>query len=298
MQEQGFRESIAADQIFSWISLAWIELYGEENFTEVLIKPSLDGRPPFLISNFFPQINGKNSYPTPLIKISLSKNDTVEIEKKKRSPWIHEEAFNRLRRGESLKEEDFRNPIKIKNIVSANLNLFTENETQPFYTSVLSSTEESSLSFRGQLKLINKDIYKNLNSCIQFAKDEGFGANRSSGYGIICGSEISKEDTVSDDPSAELFNSWISLSDFIPNDDDLQSISADTGARYKLTSRAGWIYKRINQASPIRKQKSFLFEAGSSFTKKPFGSLISVGYHEYPSYRYAFAFPVGIKTND
>jgi len=307
LDDQDVRDHLGADQFFSALSLAWIEVFGLTDYENAVLKPFLEAESleklPWLHSSFFPEINGELYLPAPLIKLS---NTKANPGKKERQPWISLKTINKLRRGESLSKDDYASVMRDYSYEAVNLNNFTK-DPQPYITTVLGPNPTSSdkdkksadiaLTLSAFLDITDDKTLEKIKQVRKFLEDEGLGANRSSGYGQIKEIRINEHENLN---SLENPNRWIILSDYIPRNNtvsEIDKIKHGTESAYKLISKSGWVYSSSASASDKRKQKIYMMASGSSFSFKPFGKLLNVGDNEHPSYRYGFAYSLGMRIN-
>ena len=301
LDDQDTRDHLGADQFFSALSLAWIDVHGLEDFKTNVLDAFLNEHIPWRHSNFFPEDDKEFYLPSPFIKI---KNSDRIIEKKERKPWVKFKSINKLLSGNQLEKEDYASIVKEYSYQSANLQ---NKEAMPFITTVSGPISDNrrtdeykkiNLSLSGLIDIYNQSILSKFDRAIEYLQDEGLGANRSSGYGQIKEIRIDKHENLN---SLENPNHWILLSDYIPRDNntasEIDKIKNSTESAYKLISKSGWIYSSSASASDKRKQKIYMMASGSSFSFKPFGKLVNVGDNEYPSYRYGFAYSLGMRIN-
>lgn len=316
LDDQDARDHLGADQFFSALSLAWIEIFGLDDYKKSVLEPFISAKEekdlPWLHSSFFPEINGEFYLPAPLIKFSNEKREAVG--KKERQPWIRFQAIDKLLKGRNLEKDDYASAMKDYNYEAVNLNNFTA-DPQPYITAVLGpslamldtgkkgpkdekSSIDGSLVLSGLFDINNNKTLEKIDQVCNFLEDEGLGANRSSGYGQIKKIKRHEYQKLND---SEGVNRWILLSDYIPsvnnNVNEIDKIKASEKSAYKLISKSGWIYSSSGSASDKRKQKIYMMATGSSFDFKPFGNLVNVGSEEYPSYRYGFAYNLGLNLN-
>lgn len=306
LDDQDVRDHLGADQFFSALSLAWIELFGLADYENTALKPFLEAESleklPWLHSSFFPEINGELYLPAPLIKLSNTKEN---LGKKERQPWIRFKAIEKLRRGESLEKDDYASAIRDYSYEAVNLNNFTK-DPQPYITAVLGpnlsildtkkKSTDIALTLSAFLDLTDDKALEKIKQVCKFLEDEGLGANRSSGYGQIKVIKINEHENLND---LENPNRWINLSDYIPRNtgaiSEIDKIKNDTESAYKLISKSGWVYSSSASASDKRKQKIYMMTPGSSFNFKPIGKLINVGDNKHPSYRYGLVYSLGVR---
>lgn len=294
MDDQNVRQSIGADQFFSWISIGWIKLFGLEEFENKVLKPFNTGSYQWIHSDLFPSDNEGVYFPTPA-KLPKVEKEEDEIDKKERTKWITKDGLEKIINGSSLKKGDFKDPIKEVALQTARTSVFLTEESKPFITTALVSKKENNeLSFTGLIDFSDEKIKVDFEKVLGFMKDEGFGANRSSGLGQI------QEATLEENKDMVFTyegDQYLILSFFYPKDEnELKEISSDKDCAYTLSTKAGWIYDESGNPTDKRKQKIFLFDSGSVFSKKPTGRLINVGYKGHESFRYCIPYTIGIKN--
>lgn len=294
LDDQAVRQSIGADQFFSWISIGWIKLFGLETFKNKVLEPFKSSNFPWIHSDLFPSDKDNICFPIPA-KLPKTENTKDNIDKKEKTKWITKEGLKKIIQGFPLAKSDFQDPIKEVALQTAKTSPFLTEESEPFVTTTLvSKNGNSEFTFTGLIDFYDEKIKNDLEKVLNFMKDEGLGANRSSGLGQI--KEVKLEE------NKDLFfqnegDEYLILSPLYPKDDnELKKISLDKNSAYILSTKAGWIYDESGNPTDKRKQKIFLFDTGSIFTKKPQGCLIDVGYKEHPSYRYCIPYIVGIKN--
>jgi CRISPR type III-A-associated RAMP protein Csm4 len=294
LDDQDTRDHLGADQFFSALSLAWIDVHGLEDFKTSVLDAFLNEHIPWRHSNFFPEDDKEFYLPSPFIKI---KNSDRIIEKKDRKPWVKFKSVNKLLSGNQLEKEDYASILKEYSYQSANLQ---NKEAMPFITTVsgpisdnrrTDEYKEINLSLSGLIDIYNQSILSKFDRTIEYLQDEGLGANRSSGYGQI--KKITREEIVL--PIVTDANHWITLTDYLPSKNELQKIQMSQNSAYNLISKSGWIYKSGHNPTDQRKSKTFMMSAGSSFDFLPNGVIINVGNDHEPSYRYGLAYPLGVK---
>jgi CRISPR type III-A-associated RAMP protein Csm4 len=291
LDDQAVRDHLGADQFFSALSLAWIELFGLDDYESCVLKPFLDNKLPWRHSSFFPEIEGKFYLPSPFLKLTENK-----IEKKERKPWINFDAWEKVIQGDELTKDDYSSATQEYSYYSARLSCV--DETKPYITTVIGpkatdqnrSTNKKNFCLSGFIDLHDNNLLSKINGACKFLTEEGIGANRSSGYGQI--EQISIEEF--NFASVNNPNRWITLSDYIPAANELSKIQTSKLSAYKLISKSGWIYSSSSLASDQRKSKIYMMSVGSSFDIPIQGSLVNVGTKDYPSYRYGLAYSIGV----
>lgn len=149
-------------------------------------------------------------------------------------------------------------------------------------------------TFTGWLSTSDSRILEKWQACFEFMADEGIGAKRSTGSGVVGSYSISETEL-----SAKIhtggkrkFSRHVILSSCCPTTEFVEQIeaSAQGSNDYSLSFAAGWIYGQDGLATDVRKPLTCAFETGSTFSCKPEGKLVEVGTTEYPSYRYGLPF--------
>lgn len=294
-----------SDTIFGALLSAINELY-PEIIDDLLLK--FQNTPPFLISSAFPYVfTNKNEkirfYPK--IITNQGTGDSLSNEKKfKKVDYIEEETFFKLASGE-IKESDLINELKeykindkllfkknteiqgkVKDATIPNnrINRIT-GVAEPFYSE---GYNFNNIGLFFLVEFNEEDFNENIKyetiikSAIKFLKDRGFGKDISTGKGHF---NYEFEDTNLKDLSLEKGNYFISLSRFIPNDEDLNKI--DKYSAYEIGLKRG-----KNSRGENKKQIRF-FSEGSTFPdyKKFYGKIVQVG-DKTPAIEYGFAFPL------
>ena len=287
-----------SDTLFGAITSAISELYPEK--LDEMINEFENGMPPFLLSSAFPVIFGEQKvrfYPKLLLASDLAGIDSKIIKDYKKVDYIEEKIFNKLINGE-ISENDILNDYKSykrfsnlllskdidvdiglgENILPNNSVNRLTTDTKIFYSSG-DSYKNMGLFFIVQ---VFKEEYRDvLISSVKFLKDRGFGRDISTGKGHF-DFEI-EEDNLSCEIHDE--NSFVSLSRFIPKEDDLKLI--DENSFYEISSKRG-----RDKSGEIRKQVRF-FKEGSVFsnTSLTYGKIVKSG-EVNPAVEYGYAFPI------
>lgn len=312
--DQTVRESISAEQYFSWLSLGWIRLFGEQDYEASVLSPFRNREFPWIASDLFPEYQDTIWLPAP--RWHTNHDDGSVIHKKKRTNWISWDSFcDCLANGKAPQEKDFRKPVKIEMInnvqimrkAATSLSLGTvddNNRPKPYFTATIAGQQRNTgsddlLKFRGLLDCTSPQLAEKIETVIEFMKDDGFGGNRSTGLGVLQTAAIvastknlrikspEPRDTTSK-------NSRVILSSCYPTPKMLEAIacSAPGANSYVLNVRAGWIYGANGRATDIRKPSNFVFDTGSVFSTMPEGQMIDCSVSNLPCYRYAIPFVV------
>lgn len=288
-----------SDTLFGAITSAMSEIFPDK--VDEMINEFESGRPPFLVSSTFPVVYDGESkikfYPKLVWDSDVSNLDSKILKDYKKVEYVEEELFNKLINGE-ISEKDIlvnyksykrfsnllmRNEFDVdigfgENILPNNSVNRLGNDTKIFYTSG-DSYKNLGLFFLVQFFDVEyEDIIK---SVMKFLKDRGFGRDISTGKGQF-DYEI-EEYPIFTESRGE--NSFVSLSRFVPTDDDLARINEYS--YYEIGSKRG-----RDKTGEIRKQIKF-FKEGSVFPNYSitYGGIIKSG-DINPAVEYGYAFPL------
>lgn len=287
-----------SDTLFGALISAISELYPD--LLDDIINQFQTGRPPFVISSTFPVIfNGENKikfYPKLILDSDLSGIDTKIIKDYKKVDYIEENIFNALINGELSEKEILKNydnyyrnsnllmseklDVDIglgENILPNNSVNRLVNETKIFYTQG-DSYKNMGLFFLVQF--FNMDYFEIIESSLRFLRDRGFGRDISTGKGQF-DFEVEKVENFSESRGENMF---VTLSRFIPTDDDISHITKSS--YYEISSKRG-----RDKTGEIRKQFRF-FKEGSVFPNYEiiYGNVYRSG-KDNPSVEYGYAYP-------
>lgn len=297
-----------SDTLFGAITYAINELYPEK------IQDMIDSfkeEPPFILSSTFPFIYAQDKrirfYPKLISRQSSNeKVDPQDFKDYKKINYIEEDLFLKMIAGE-LEDidilKDFDSYYKVKslllndkvdidirfgdNIIPNNSVNRVTNETEGIFYTSGSEFRNIGLFF---LVEFNDEDYKPLvKAALRFLKDRGFGRDITNGKGHF-DYEIDEEFSIRDFELSDDLDYFITLSRFIPNEDDLSKINEFS--TYEIGSKRG-----KSPAGEIRKQIRF-FKEGSIFPnyKQYYGKIIESG-KDSPAVEYGFAFPLKCKGN-
>ncbi|MDR2967899.1 MAG: type III-A CRISPR-associated RAMP protein Csm4 [Methanobacteriaceae archaeon] len=304
-----------SDTIFGAILSAVSELYPKK-VEELLSK--FENNPPFLVSSSFPYVsNGKEKirfFPKIIeSKNKRSKNDlkkngfpdeNLDNNKKyKKIDFIEEDLFFKLASGD-IKESDIINNLENYNIKSNLLFKNTIDITGKYKKTITPNntinriTLESEAIFYSEgfefsnmglffLVDFRENKYEDIVcSAIRFLKDRGFGRDISTGKGHF-DYEIDTDYNLLENKG----NYFITLSRFIPNNEDISKINEHSG--YEIDSKRG-----KSSSGELRKQVRF-FKEGSSFPnyKEFYGKIVESG-KDSPAVEYGYAFPMNYNKRD
>jgi len=320
--------SLHSDRIFGAIISSISQLYTKD-FVEELLEEFKEN-PPFILSSAFPVIFNENNLNEsirffPKIignwKIEDGEIDLDKRKKFKKVEYIQEKLFFQLlNRG--LNETDLINSIDkdyiIKNKLIFEKELLNEVKDKKFKKTVIPNNMVNRLNNSSEqifysegyeysklemglffcIKFLNNQekYEKIIKAAIRFLRDRGFGGDISTGKGQF-DYEIIDESNI-DGISSHRDNwdnnsSFITLSRFIPSENDLNNIKkADIGkVAYEILSKRG-----KSSTNELRKRVRF-FKEGSTFPSfnEYYGRIINSGTELNPAVEYGFAFPIEIK---
>ena len=288
-----------SDTLFGALTYAISELY--PNLVDEMINEFEENKPPFLISSTFPVIFNEGDkvkfYPKLIIGSDLSGIDSQIIKDYKKVDYIEEKLFYALINGE-LSENDILNNYddyyrfsnllmgeKIDVDIGFGENILPNNsvnrlihETKIFYTQ---GDSYKNLGLFFLVQIFNEDYSSIIKSAIKFLKDRGFGRDISTGKGHF---DFEIDETVTFDDGSDK-NMFVTLSRFIPTEDDLKRINEYS--YYEIGSKRG-----RDKTGEIRKQVRF-FKEGSIFPnyQMNYGNIVKSG-EINPAVEYGYAFPL------
>ncbi len=288
-----------SDTLFGAILSAMSELYPDK--IDEMINEFENNNPQFLISSTFPFVfveNDKKRFlPKIILKSKLDKFDDISALKEyKKVEFIEEDIFFDIinqkisendiinsfdkyhRAGNLLMTKDYNMSFGFENVILPNnsINRLTNETEAIFYSEGL---EYGNMGLYFYVDILNEEYESIIKSCLKYLRDKGFGRDVSTGKGHF---DYEIEDSNLDKNSG---NRFITLSRFIPTDDDLSSIISD--ANYELESKRG-----RDKSGEIRKQIRF-FKEGSTFrnSKEIYGKIVKSGVN-VPACEYGYAFTV------
>lgn len=304
-----------SDTLFGAITYAISQLYPEK--VEEMIE-DFNKEPPFLLSSTFPYAYKDDAefadctkirfYPKIISKQSTDKkHDPQYFKDFKKVEYVCEDIFFKMIKGDLSSSdilENYKDYYKVKtllldtkididvtfgeNIIPNNSVNRITNETEGiFYTS---GKEYKNIGLFFLVEFNNDEYIPIVKSALRFLRDRGFGRDISNGKGQF--DYIIEEDySLNDIVDNSSFNYFITLSRFIPSDEDLTKINEFSS--YEIDSKRG-----KSSAGEIRKQIRF-FKEGSIFPdyQKYYGRLVQSG-KDSPAVEYGFAFPLKCIGNE
>lgn len=299
---QGLRSaaSIGADRLFSFLSIGWAVLFGNDSLRTEIIEPFLLGHQNWCVSDLFPYQNNKAYFPSNLEPLvpellvdSFRTHWLAELEVFATEPLaqpctVFTEALlnSALSRHEKEKREG---EVQFKSLVST-------------VSANLSETRSPSIaSFCSYLKTDDEKLVLLLSRVLNFMKDEGFGGMRSFGLGHISSAEIfplnqAESEKFKRQESPDGKSQYLILSNCVPTPAMLRSVSSSGPGsnRYKLGKSGGWIYDSFGKHTGLKKPVIRYFETGSSFCSRPEGRMIDLSRDGHSCFRYGIPFTVAI----
>ena len=291
-----------SDTLFGALTSAISELFPDK-VDEMLTEFKINN-PQFLISSTFPFIfNSENKirfYPKIILNTKSEKIENIDFLKEyKKVDYLEETIFfdilsHKLTENEII--NNFSDYHKVGNLLMNNdygINVSFETSILP-NNSINRLTNETETIFYSEgieygnmglfflIDVLNDEYEDIIQSALKFLKDRGLGRDISTGKGQF---DFEIEDISIDDLYKNTGDKFITLSRFIPSEDDLEAIIAD--CNYELDSKRG-----RDKSGEIRKQIRF-FKEGSTFrnSKDVYGKLVEVGIN-MPAIEYGYAYPV------
>ncbi|HEY9784775.1 MAG TPA: hypothetical protein V6D17_05170 [Candidatus Obscuribacterales bacterium] len=315
--DQAARESIPADQLFSWISLGWLRLYGIDSFEKEILRHFLAGDFPWIHSDCMPANTDGPWLPAPKWANRLEiTNQPAALDKKAATNWVTWQSFIECLRGKrALRESDYGRPVQTALLDNVRIAREGESNSTPFYTAALTRTQtpkiptdktaksangrndksQSTLRLTALLNARDESILKRLQPVLELLKEEGIGANRSSGLGAIRKVDISEAPgELASSLSASGSQRFALLSPCIPTSSMLADLATTPPGSnsYTIVSKAGWIYDSHGKATDLRKPTVRCFDSGSIFAVRPSGQLLDITRENHPCFRYGIPFVV------
>lgn len=294
---------IHSDRLFGAFLSAMSEIFPSK--IDEVKRRFEDNNPPFLVSSTFPVLYIDNEkirfFPKIILNDKLSQEIDQSIKKDfKKVDYVDENIFLDIV-NDRLSQEDilinYEKYTRVSNLLMSNeyiedleissnitphnaINRLT-NETEIFYNEGLVYGNHVGLFF--YVEILDESYESLIKSCMKFLKDRGFGKDISTGKGHfdyeIADINFDLEQTIN------LGDKFITLSRFIPSDEDLKRINEY--AFYEIGTK-----RSIDKSGEIRKQVKF-FKEGSTFLhyKKFYGKIVDVG-NIKPAIEYGYAFPI------
>lgn len=296
-----------SDTLFGAITAAISELYPD--MVEDMLYEFENGRPPFILSSAFPYIYNDDTkirfYPKIIQDYDSSEIDRDVLKKYKKISFIDEEIFLGLINGDLteidllneygkyyesgslLMAKDYGINARIAgNILPNNSVNRLTNESEAIFYSQGDTFQNMGLFFA---VILFDEKYENIiKSVFKFLKDRGFGRDLSTGKG-----QFDYEITDDSIDNFEIIegNSFVTLSRYIPTEDDLDKINEYSS--YEIDSKRG-----RHPSGEIRKEVKF-FKEGSTFPnyQLTYGGIVKSS-DVNPAVEYGYAFPVRFDRSD
>lgn len=317
-----------SDSLFSAIVTRIAFLYGEEK-VEAFVKPFADHNPPFLLTSAFPRAGKVLFFPPPKYRVPGGKEPSAGISLKelKKVAFVSFGVFKKLIGGESLstlwdrlkKYHDNKVLMLAEEVEKLPKDLRTDNvrfwavEQRPQVT--IDRVSQASTLFHVGRVVYNKDCgmwfgvrwrdeewaYRGmLETIFKELGDAGIGGERSSGYGKCA---FAKKD-LQDLPDPKPNEPWVTLSRYLPKDNEETVALGAASASYEIATIGGWVTSPQNMAQR-RRSVNLILEGSVIATNgdKIPGHIVDVqpDYDgtqplSHPVWRYGYAFPVALQT--
>lgn len=297
-----------SDTLFGALTSAIGELF--PNKVEEMLNEFRNDNPQFLISSTFPFVyNDENKirfFPKIILNAKPEKIDDIDsLKEYKKVEFIEEKIFfdilshkitendiiwnfkDYTKMGNLLMDENYGVDVSFQtNILPNNsINRLTNETENIFYSE---GVEYGNMGLFFLVDVLNPEYEPILKSALKFLKDRGLGKDVSTGKGHF---DYEIEDISINDLYKNEGDRFITLSRFIPTDDDLKKIISD--CNYDLGSKRG-----RDKSGEIRKQIRF-FKEGSTFrnSKRTYGQIVDVGLN-FPAVEYGFAYVIKYDGED
>jgi len=291
---------IHSDTIFSALICSHALLYGKD-CTDELLRALVEGKTRLLISSAFPSVGNVHFFPRPKGEdFGLSKNSlssSSQFKKLKAVRFVDEDVlFKRAQvsledvRGqfltkdrEALKEE----PFLIIERPRVSVNRY-DSSSNLFYFAEVHFNENAGLWF---YLSVDADIEKEILSALKLLSEEGFGGDRTYGFGTF---DFELEQTTVPNSG----NRYLLISVCVPNTAEVEAVPEKV-LNYDLVHRTGYVHM-----SDRRVKKVLAFAEGSVFKKPIEGAILDVspeGFEQqygHRVFRYARAFMLPYEGGD
>lgn len=297
--DQSVQHSVPADQLFSWLSLGWIQLFGKEDFNRQVLQPFCEDRNPWLHTDLFPYVQDTIWLPTPWWHASKT-SSVAPVDKKQYKAWVSWDSFFKmLLEDKPLMPDDTKAPVETVMLNNVAIRRDKGEDNAPYYTAAVAGSTSGGTSprtsFASIVRCAADGVEDKLSKVCQFMGNFGLGGGRSSGLGTIIALSLGplpKNCAIPEvQPKRGIYGL---LSPCCPTKEMLDEVtsSANGSNCYSISARAGWLYDEFGQATNIRKPTVRAFDTGAIFSVRPRGKLVDVGTAQYPAFRYGIPFSI------
>ena len=296
-----------SDKLFGAILATMSEIF--PNKIDETINYFKNNNPPFLISSSFPVIKINNNkirfLPKLILKDKFDSSINQNIKKDfKKVDFIEEKIFFDIIRSKlsqsQILENYYDEYTRINNLLmrgNHDINMeFTKSTIRP-HNSINRLSNRTKIFYNEgdfyqkncaglffYVEVFNNSYNHIIISCLKFLEDRGFGKDISTGNGQFKFS-VEESNIFNFGNSIDDGDKFVTLSRFIPTEDDLKFINEESC--YELDSK-----RSIGRNGDVRKQIHF-FKEGSTFSyyKKFYGKIVDVGNYK-PAIEFGYAFPI------
>ena len=279
----GFLTPFQADTLFG--HLCWVVAHrrGEEGLREFL-EPFVQGKPPFVISDGFPE----QLLPKPLSADFIMK-DIKERKELKKTDFVTCEDFESLREGKECRLDVFPNPYTTYMIPHNRINRLTNSTSKEGGVYSLRTTVVPQIII--YLKAISEDWKNKTMELFEELSKAGYGRKKSIGIGRLSINEVREFEF----KRMEKPGGFVSLSNFCPAESD------PTEGFYKTFVKYGKLGEEFTSCGNPFKRPLLMIKAGGCFKtdgtfRENYGRIIHEGVApakpEVVQYAYAFALPI------
>jgi CRISPR-associated protein Csm4 len=319
------RDYVPADTLFSALCTMWSLLYGVQSLTDDLLTRYGDsGREPFFLTSAFPFAGEVRFYPKPL---RPPNSDPESAKRWKSIRWVSERVFQAYLNGEPVewgRQDNTPNgndrrllqdgAILIQPDERQSLQDFWDYEADDlrvYHTAIVPRVVLDRITNASQIWQFGEvhfregcglwfavqfgepRVQERFEACLRLLGDTGLGGERGAGRGLFCFERREWTLRTPADPRA-----FITLSPWLPANDAQRGWLRADGSAYELTHKRGWLGSPF--ANNLRRKEVWMVREGAVIAHPPefrAGQLIDLApdLSPHPAYRYAYAFPVGVK---
>jgi len=284
-----------SDTLFSAISLEFIKIYGEAEYSDFLIFAQSDK---FQLTGLLPYLYDDLFIPKPIMLSTNKKHDidgtyVSKTKKLKKLRFINVNDFDiyvsNLKNG---KLDEYDMPIFAVEDIETRVAVIRDGDSLPYYVS--SFTFEPGCGLYFILDCNNDDMLAKLENVIESLSYEGIGGKRSSGKGKF---SYTQKHLGEGDDIFNLINrkseKYMLLSILYPSSEEIKKIKKED--TYQIINRRGFIYSTNYSDEVIKKSDLHVLNEGSCLSDKYKGKIIDVSTHgNHPVYKYAKGFYIGV----
>ena len=317
------REFIPADTLFSAICSIWRLLYGVDSLSNNLLARYQDaGREPFFLTSAFPFASALRFYPKPLRPPT---NDTETAKRWKGIRWVSERVLAQYLRGETIALEPPGPPMEPSRLLLQEGEIlihpddwhtlqnhwdYEQDDLVIYRRAVVPRVTLDRITNASQIWQFGEvhfaqgcglwfgvqfgeaSFQPQFEACLRLLGDTGLGGERGAGRGLFT---FERREWTIESPKQPV-NAFITLSPWLPANEEQRNWLRADGSAYQLTLKRGWLGSP--EANNLRRKEVWMVAEGSLIAHPPefrLGQLIDLrpDHAPHPAYRYGYAFPIG-----